>query len=122
VYAVFKSFLALVSKPGLFTDPAGPLVSTTYIVPITVPGGKPVIAAPVVGLNPTSPVTTVGPVLVISVAARSAKLCAEPNDGEVAAETSLTAIVNAAKIRRAETRIVPPRLLFIIIAQGIVGS
>ena len=55
--------------------------------------------------------------MVIAVAARIAKLCAEPNDDEVAAETSLTAIVNAARIRRAETRIVPPRLLFIIIAQ-----
>jgi hypothetical protein len=116
VYAVLKSVVAVVSKPGLLTDPAGPAASTAYIVPITAPGGKPVIAAPVVGLNPTSPVTTVEPVLVTAEYARTANAAAVPNDGEVAAETSLTAIVNAARIRRAETRIVPTRFLFIIIS------
>jgi len=47
------------------------------------PGGNPVIAVP--GLTPRSPVMTVGPVLVTVDAPNTAKLCAVPNDGAIAA-------------------------------------
>lgn len=57
--------------------------ATCIAPPVTVPGGKPVTALP--GLTPRSPFTTVGPVLVTVEAPSTAKLCAAPNDGAVAA-------------------------------------
>ncbi len=51
----------------------------------TTPGGKPVMAVP--GLTPTFPVTTLDPVLVTVEPASTAKLCAEPREGAVCANT-----------------------------------
>src|SRR5512147_2311337 len=42
------------------------------------------------GLTPRSPVSVVDPVLVTVVPARTAKLCAEPRDGAVAASAGYT--------------------------------
>src|SRR5271157_2787534 len=47
------------------------------MVPLTLPGGKPVIEVP--GERPRSPVMVVGPVLVTVEAPRTAKLSAEPS-------------------------------------------
>jgi hypothetical protein len=49
-----------------------------WVVPVTVPGGKPVIAAP--GLTPRFPVITLGPVLVTVEPPRTAKLWAVPSE------------------------------------------
>src|SRR6476469_2714539 len=63
---------------------AAAAVSAAWIVPTTVPGGKPVTADP--GLTPTSAATTVGPVLVTVVPASTPKLPAVPSGtGAVAA-------------------------------------
>src|SRR3990172_9214042 len=51
--------------------------------PVTLPGGKPVIALP--GLTPRSPKMVVGPVLVTVWPPRTAKLAAEPSPGAVCA-------------------------------------
>src|SRR5512132_4292415 len=56
-------------------------------VPFTVPGGNPVTEVP--GLNPRSPVTTVGPVFVTVEPARTAKLSAVPRGTGVAARALL---------------------------------
>lgn len=53
------------------------VASAAWMVPLTTPGGKPVTAEP--GLTPRSPVTTVAPVLVTVVPARTAKLAAVPS-------------------------------------------
>ena len=50
--------------------------SPAWIVPLTVPGGKPVTAVP--GLSPRSPLTVVAPVLVTVEAARTANVPAAP--------------------------------------------
>jgi hypothetical protein len=50
--------------------------SASCWAPSTVPGGNPVTAVP--GLTPRSPVTTLGPVLVTVVPARTAKALAVP--------------------------------------------
>src|SRR5688572_7643345 len=55
--------------------PAG---SPAWIVPLTVPGGKPVTAVP--GLSPRSPLTVDAPVLVIVDAARTANVLAAPSE------------------------------------------
>ena len=58
-------------------SPAWAVGSLTWIAPLTVPGGNPVIEVP--GHSPTSPVTVVGvEVLVIVAAASTAKLAAAP--------------------------------------------
>src|SRR5580658_461765 len=59
---------------------------------MTSPGEKPVTALP--GLTPRSPVMTLEPVLVTVEAPSTAKLCAQPSDGEVAEapKPALTAI------------------------------
>src|SRR5436190_22914483 len=54
------------------------------------PGGNPVIAVP--GLTPTSPVTSVGPVLVTVDDPRTAKVCAEPSWGCAKAAVALTSV------------------------------
>jgi hypothetical protein len=83
---MIKSFLALVSKPGLATEPAGPVASTAYIVPVTCAAVTPaVILLPAAGLNPTSPVIAEMGTLVIPVPARTTKGSAAPRVGEVAA-------------------------------------
>src|SRR5258708_39441669 len=64
--------------------------SPAWMVPCTVPGGKPVTAVP--GLTPRSPVTWEAPVLVTVDPARTAKLADDPRDtGAWAAAVSLTA-------------------------------
>src|SRR6185369_12312748 len=65
LYAVVKSSCAWAA--------AG---SPAWIVPLTVPGGKPVTAVP--GLSPRSPLIVVGPVLVTVEAARTANVLADP--------------------------------------------
>jgi len=79
LYAVVRAVLA---------DSA--VASAWCTCPVTVPGPsfavvpkKPVTAA--VGCVPRSPVTLLGPVLVTPAAARTAKLCAAPREGAVAA-------------------------------------
>jgi hypothetical protein len=80
-----KSFFALVSKTGLFAEPAGPAASTAYIVPVTSAAVNP-IPAPVAGLKPTSPVIAeVGTLVMFGVPARIAKVAAQPSGGETAA-------------------------------------
>jgi hypothetical protein len=63
------------------------------------PGGNPDIAVP--GNNPTPPLITVGPVFVIALPARTAKLAAVPKRGWVAAN----AAIGHAPRTRAETTI-----------------
>src|ERR1700730_8301618 len=58
---------------------------------VTLPGGKPVIDVP--GLTPTSPVMTVGPVLVTVEAPKTAKLFAEPRGGADCAHTKLPILI-----------------------------
>jgi hypothetical protein len=65
LYAVVRSDWA---------PPATP--SALWMVPFTMPGGKPVTAVP--GLTPRSPLTMVGPVLVTVVPARTPKVPAVP--------------------------------------------
>jgi hypothetical protein len=73
LYAVVASVCALFA-----------CASAECIAPdITIPGGKPVTAVP--GETPTSPVMTLGPVLVTVVPARTAKLSALPNEGATGA-------------------------------------
>ncbi|WP_297499735.1 hypothetical protein [Pseudonocardia sp.] len=80
-------------------------------MPLTVPGGKPVIAVP--GWTPRSPVTFDGPVLVTSEPASTAKLSAVPSGTAVVAacavpanttmsvaDNKATAPASAAPIRR----------------------
>jgi len=69
--------------------------SAAWLVPITIPGGKPVTALP--GLTPRSPVTTVGPVLVAVEPARTAKLAAVPRGGAVASRGRAQASPTLAK-------------------------
>src|SRR5687768_7694707 len=57
--------------------------SPAWIVPFTIPGGKPVTALP--GLTPRLPVTTVGPVLVTVELPSTANDNAVPRPGSVAA-------------------------------------
>src|SRR5580704_6684170 len=70
------------------------------VVPFNVPGGNPVTELP--GDSPRSPVTMVGPVLVIVLPARTAKLLSVPRAGWVTAlaasgahRSAATAIVSA---------------------------
>src|SRR4051794_22449509 len=51
-----KSPLAVVSSEAAATDPAGPVWSTVYKVPVTSEDPKPVIMLPAEGLKPISPV------------------------------------------------------------------
>ena len=53
------------------------IASAAYVVPMTVPGPKPVTAVP--GLSPRLPLIVDGPVLVTVVPARTAKLSAVPS-------------------------------------------
>ena len=84
-------------------------------MPITIPGGKPVIEVP--GLTPKSPMTTDGPVLVTAAAPRTAKLVAVPSGGAVAAETVSN---NAAETIRAiaDNLAINPQ---IIVARSLAG-
>jgi hypothetical protein len=61
--------------------------SAAWVVPLTVPGGKPEIAVP--GLTPRSPVSTEEPVFVTLWPARTAKLPAVPRSTAVAAALAL---------------------------------
>jgi hypothetical protein len=81
LYAVVRSFLAVVSKPALVvrhevpTPPPPvypPLVS--YIVPVTSVQVNPVIPVPPVGLRPISPIIAVVPVSEMADPPRTAKL------------------------------------------------
>ena len=61
---------------------ASEVALAAWIVPFTIPGGKPATAVP--GLTPRSPLTTVGPVLVTVEPPRTAKLPAAPSGGATA--------------------------------------
>src|SRR5687768_15825888 len=61
---------------------AAAVASPAWIVPVTIPGGKPTTAFP--GLTPRSPLTIVGPVLVTVDAPRTAKGPALPSGGATA--------------------------------------
>jgi hypothetical protein len=73
-------------------------------VPLMVPGGKPVTELP--GLNPRSPVTTVGPVFVTVEPARTAKLSAVRRGTGDAARALLA---NATATTNASNTIPTPR-------------
>src|ERR1700722_15749751 len=74
LYAVTRSFFAWSAT-----------ASVRCFVLVTTPGGNPVSAVP--GCRPSSPVTTVGPVLVIVDPPSTVKLSAVPSRGDVAANT-----------------------------------
>jgi hypothetical protein len=76
LYAVVKSVCACSAT-----------ASAEWVVPCTIPGGKPEIAVP--GLTPRSPVSTEEPVFVTLWPARTAKLPAVPRSTEVAAALAL---------------------------------
>jgi hypothetical protein len=86
-YAAVSASFADVNNVGLLTEPAGPVPSTAYIVPMTSVPVKPVYELPGLGLNPTSPVIAVLPVSVIALPAKTAKLFAVPRSIVVAART-----------------------------------
>ena len=83
LYAVVKSFLAVVSRPAsvfkhAVPEPPPPVYPplVSYIVPFTSTHVSPVIAVPPVGLKPTSPITAVVPVSEMADPARTPKLSA----------------------------------------------
>ena len=67
-----------------------------YFVPITIPGGKPVIAVP--GLTPRFPTIKVAPVLVNVEEPKTAKLLAVPMFGLVVAAKALLCTMLKAEI------------------------
>ena len=93
---------AAASKTGFVTLHAGPVASTEYIVPFTSAQVSPVMAAPVIGLVPRSPVITEGGTSTIAVFARIAKLPADPRStGEGAVKGApFTPGITAAVIRQ----------------------
>ena len=73
LYAVMASSRACIATASVWCT-----------VPITIPGGKPVIEEP--GYKPKSPVITDGPVLVTVEEPRTAKLCDVPSVGATCAD------------------------------------
>ena len=71
----------------------GPTVSTVYRVPVTSAQVKPVIAAPVMGLVPRSPVIVEVAILVIPVSDRMTKLPAFPRTTGAGPAADVTPVV-----------------------------
>jgi hypothetical protein len=68
-----------------------------WLVPVAIPGGKPVTEVP--GLTPTSPSTVVGPVFVTALPASTPKLPAVPRSGIVApASTDMGTVSVSARV------------------------
>lgn len=74
--------------------------SAACIVPLTIPGGKPVTAEP--GLRPRSPLTTLGPVFVTVEPPKTAKPLAVLRFTEVAAKACpgrlTTSVITASRV------------------------
>jgi hypothetical protein len=106
IYAVVKSFLAVVSKTAYVTlQGSGPEASTEYIVPVTSKHVNTGAGGQAAGLKPTSPLITEGVVSLTADPARTAKLPAVPRPtGEVArsrlADTEDDGPVNESDINR----------------------
>jgi hypothetical protein len=91
LYAIVKSDLAPHAT-----------ASSSWIVPLTTPGGNPVMER--VGHVPRSPFMTVGPVLVTPAPASTAKLPAVPNPTGASAAPATLAAMNPLPARMRPTR------------------